>query len=1240
MDAAENAVKQQYRTLELHRIQSETLPKAIDDVKQSFGIVRDDDPQLQTPYVQQRINERGAFLYQRALQNLNLKMTATPLPPEWTHRIAVAKTAADARVGAILDDAERDMDRCQREFEISKQMKEHGYVTILGHCDTDAASAQRTLCDGIEAQYKHSTRYYDACVSKAYTTLLDDAEAEAGGTTNADTTTLPMAPPLLPATICAPPRKGKSACILSMIGLAVKLPKGFAVLGVSPNKTMPMFEMFGKIEKLGWDDPLVNMAEYAPGASGRKPSPLAPIRTDISAKRQEEAARALGRLRAQRTGGLVTGYVEGGVLYRRTAILRDASGKPCQDEALRLRLNSWQALTDAEAEAGGRPGGMRKWRVDRARAEFFAVTPGATEQAFAQSDAYMEAAAEVTKSDLMRGLAKALDGDSTDYPIRLMLYAVSETNDVLAIANVLDAIATLPTLRQAFVLKVYDESQFLNKADWTSNLSADRSTLAALSPASEAMSFKTQHALRRTAPILLGLPVLVSATQMAARFERVLYGPLACDTAPVTGSAADRKIARDDLRYRMLPSPHAAYGPILPPALRPRAFEGDVGSPQEPRPPRYAPMGGLLPTEYLWEQTSNEHTRLPDNYYGADPAPLATGRPGWIAPWSDASDANAQALRYAHGIAHVVPYYAQVPMPPATDRGKLELALQVPNPTDPTASGTPPEYSYNGDAVFGTDFHTSGGVAEVAPTLSPGVVGEVAGGPLRIDAWVLDASTHHKFAANLSGDMRLALRHFQTWWQHAGDVALHAPRTRNGNVAIPLHLSCTCRGLVPEGAVAHQIRLMHVHALHARAAREAEEKTAMGGVTVPAKEHYDDAMTRAKKEPWHEGYMAALEQRLARRRWGLGFVVVADLGGDAAKMAQFAAMAGVRPGHGDATRHRVVTKSTMDGHRDLEFYALGPASKPFRDALKERLAETPDAARAMLFLADPALVRNQPVPNQFDGADLYAASPEMQEMLEARHNHAAKTYMKPFKDAARTANTKLKATITRTLPRLLSSTTGKCELAWHKPPVPPMTTDTFLRSILDNDDLWLASATWATATGPGDSGYDYIMSELNAHFDVNRQAQTLPSTPMGYLQSAHGLLVNIRNGPQFQEWKEAEARVAEATINLRNNDPAYRTVLDDRVEHPDEAVYDGAGMQTVNFPDLRDWFDPYPNAQPLYARRLPPPRRQRRRRRRRPRPRRRPHRAAAARSARPRRNSWRLATTTTPTTTWPTTRAT
>ena len=196
-------------------------------------------------------------------------------------------------------------------------------------------------------------------------------------------------------------------------------------------------------------------------------------------------------------------------------------------------------------------------------------------------------------------------------------------------------------------------------------------------------------------------------------------------------------------------------------------------------------MGGLLPTEYLWEQTSNEHTRLPDNYYGADPAPLATGRPGWIAPWSDASDANAQALRYAHGIAHVVPYYAQVPMPPATDRGKLELALQVPNPTDPTASGTPPEYSYNGDAVFGTDFHTSGGVAEVAPTLSPGVVGEVAGGPLRIDAWVLDASTHHKFAANLSGDMRLALRHFQTWWQHAGDVALHAPRTRNGNVAIP-----------------------------------------------------------------------------------------------------------------------------------------------------------------------------------------------------------------------------------------------------------------------------------------------------------------------------------------------------------------------------------------------------------------------------------------------------------------------
>lgn len=1189
--AAKEAVVQQYATHKRHEIQSTILPLAIKDAKTTFGITDDNDPRLQTPYVQDRIHERGAFLYQRALQTLEDTIITETFPAEWAQRIAAAQTAANAQVDALLADAKRDMDRCQGEFDTSTQLQQYGYVTILGHCDTDAASAQRTLCAGIEKQYTHSTRYYDACVAKAYNTLLEDAEREAGGSTDAATTTLPMAPPLLPATICAPPRKGKSACILSMIGLAVKLPMGFAVLGVSPNKTMPMFEMFGKIEKLGWDDPLVDMPAYTPGASGGKPSPLAPIRTDISVQRQQEAAQALERLKAQRTGGLVTGYVEGGVLYRRTAILRDANGKPCQDEALRLRLNSWQALTDAEADAGGRPGGMRKWRVDRARAEFFATTPGATEQAFAQSAAYADAQAEVTKSDLMLGLARALDGEATDYPIRLVLYAVSEANDVRAIANVLDAIATMQTLRRAFVLKVYDESQFLTKADWTSNLSADRSTLTALSPASEAMSFKTQHALRRTAPILLGLPVLVSATQMAARFERVFYGPLACDVAVPTGSGPDSKIARDDLRYRMLPSPHADYGPILPPSLRPRAFAGDVGAPRGNRAPLYAPADtprlpdGSLENKYMWQLKDSDHERVPNGYYGAEPAPPSPGgAPGWIKPWSDASDANAKALRYAGGIAHVVPYYVEVPMPNVANRGELELAMRVPkNPTHRAASGTPPEYSYDGDEVFGTAFHSGDRTAEVALTLSPGVVGEVASGPLACDAWVLDASTHHKFAGNLSGDMRLALRHFLKWWRHAGDVALHEARTQNRNVAIPLHLSCTCRGLVPEGAVAHQIRLMHVHALHARAEREAEDANRMASRS-PAKAQYDDAMTGARSEQWEKEQEAVLERRLARRRWGLGFVVVADLGGDAAKMAQFAAMAGVRPGHGDAARHRVITKSTVDGHRDLEFYAVGPDHAAFRGALQHRLADTPDAARAMLFLADPALSRNQPRGSQADDGELYPASPEMQEMLEARAAEVIKKYMKPITDAAKAANKKLKATITRTLPRLLSSTTGKCETAWHKPPLPPMTTETFLRSILDKDELWDANATWATATaGPGEQGYDYIMSELNVYFDLTAQAPTYPTTPMGYLQNTHGLLVNIRNGPQFQEWKQAEARVAEATINLKNNDPAYKSVVAGYVENPDEAVYDGAGMQTVNFPDLREWFDPYPNAQPLYA---------------------------------------------------------
>ena len=110
MDAAENAVKQQYRTLELHRSNPKPCQRR-STTSSSRLASRDDDPQLKRRDVQQRINERGA-LSPTGTPNLNLKMTATPLPPEWTHRIA--KTAADARVGAILDDAERDMDRCQR----------------------------------------------------------------------------------------------------------------------------------------------------------------------------------------------------------------------------------------------------------------------------------------------------------------------------------------------------------------------------------------------------------------------------------------------------------------------------------------------------------------------------------------------------------------------------------------------------------------------------------------------------------------------------------------------------------------------------------------------------------------------------------------------------------------------------------------------------------------------------------------------------------------------------------------------------------------------------------------------------------------------------------------------------------------------------------------------------------------------------------------------------------------------
>jgi len=64
-----------------------------------------------------------------------------------------------------------------------------------------------------------------------------------------------MDPPMLPMRVSAPPREGKTALSLLLASFAVKL--GFTVLlGVAPNKKIPVSEMFEKLNKLHWDEPV------------------------------------------------------------------------------------------------------------------------------------------------------------------------------------------------------------------------------------------------------------------------------------------------------------------------------------------------------------------------------------------------------------------------------------------------------------------------------------------------------------------------------------------------------------------------------------------------------------------------------------------------------------------------------------------------------------------------------------------------------------------------------------------------------------------------------------------------------------------------------------------------------------------------------------------------------------------------------------------------------------------------
>ena len=101
-----------------------------------------------------------------------------------------------------------------------------------------------------------------------------------------------MDPPMLPMRVSAPPREGKTALSLLLASFAIKL--GFTVLlGVAPNKKIPVSEMFEKLNKLHWDEPVDVLSDEYEGNS------MTPTFGD-----DEAGAKA-------RSAGLVTAFIQG-----------------------------------------------------------------------------------------------------------------------------------------------------------------------------------------------------------------------------------------------------------------------------------------------------------------------------------------------------------------------------------------------------------------------------------------------------------------------------------------------------------------------------------------------------------------------------------------------------------------------------------------------------------------------------------------------------------------------------------------------------------------------------------------------------------------------------------------------------------------------------------------------------------------------------------------------------------------
>ena len=546
---------------------------------------------------------------------------------------------------------------------------------------------------------------------------------------------LPMEPPLLPARISAPPRMGKSALILQMASFAVKLPDGFATIGIAPNKTLPMQEWFAKIDDLGWDHPLVDATAAAAGL-------VPPLPASANDAQRQAYAAALARYQAQHTGGLVTGYISNGFLHRRTAHL------PHHDEAAHRRAHRWRCADETQ--------GDYEKRVDAARKRWQEANPQSLVTDF-EASPERRAVVRETRERWLPPLRAAFEGP---FAVRMVLYSVNEVMDVRGINGVLDVLQERP---ESFVLKVYDESQFLSRQDFPEQANAKPRE-----------PYRLQAELRRTAPIMLGLPLMVSATQLAARFERVFYGPVRADTdmsVAYVPDVATPHWPHTQFRYQMVPlvdehdlARARAIAPILPPSLRPRAFKSDVPTKTE---------------------------RLPTFYYGS----TAEAPCGHVRPWT----VDIQPKWMPFGLK-----------PETTSNDAASLAHRLYG----DGQGTVPR--------------------RAAPCLRPGMLNE-SSNEYRESCKnypVLSPVNHGPKVINLEASMRLVIRHFVSFLQ--APPAPLAADPQQPAYAVPMHVLATCRDVFGPLGMLHQVRLLSLYALwhraqHGRKEAVADDMTRDGG---------------------------------------------------------------------------------------------------------------------------------------------------------------------------------------------------------------------------------------------------------------------------------------------------------------------------------------------------------------------------------------------------------------------------